>query len=115
MSTEWIHTRGGRFLKAQAIVLVPLGLWMLPIEEGPFVLVKLALLVPCILLITLPAILFSIAGVPWYEFREFGAMPQNTAAWVLIFVFWSLAAFLWCRWKDRHVDMQSDEAVAPPE
>ncbi len=94
------------FLKAQVLFLLPLALYMLPLE-GPFVLVKIALLVPCIVLITLPAILFSTVGVALYEFQEFGAIPENEAAWVLIFLFWSLIAFLWSLRQVRRADLET--------
>ena len=105
MDREERKRRTGIFVKPQLLFLGPLALYMLPFDEGLFVLVKIALLVPCGLLITLPAILFSTLGLPLYDFAEFGAMPKSAVAWALIFLFWSLIALLWSLRKVRRLDL----------
>lgn len=80
------------FVKLLLMFLVPPALFQIP-GGGPWVLVKLALLVPTAAALTIPAVFFSVVGVPLFDFSEFGALPKDGIAWTLIAVFWVSVAF----------------------
>ena len=60
----------------------------------PFPLLQMLALIPLIFWINIPAIPLSIMGVPYYPFKEFGALPQGTMGWLLIVIFWVIVAFV---------------------
>jgi uncharacterized membrane protein YvlD (DUF360 family) len=69
-----------------------------PILIGiPFPLCRLLGFLPFLFWINIPALWLGLAkliGKPHYDIQEFGAMPLTPLSWVLIAVFWFLAAII---------------------
>ena len=112
---EWIVMRIVKFTRRRtkafftllAFFFFPPAIYFLPFE-GPVILIKMLVLIPTILWTTLPAILFSQLASSLYEFKEFGAIPQNEIGWGLIIFFWFLVFFVSLREKEREPQPSPD-------
>ena len=55
--------------------------------------IGIIMFIPMLFWISIPGIPFALIGLPYYEIKEFGAIPHGIMGWVLIVLFWCLVAF----------------------
>lgn len=55
--------------------------------------IGMIMFIPMLFWINIPGIPFALIGLPYYEIKEFGAIPHGIIGWGLIILFWCLLAF----------------------
>ncbi len=78
---------------------IKLLLALIMIFNSPPILVRIPIMgilmfIPLLFWISIPGIPMGLIGVPFYEIKEFGAIPKGFIGWALIVLFWSLLAFV---------------------
>lgn len=49
--------------------------------------------IPALFWVSIPGVPLALAGLPFYEIKEFGAIPNGGIGWLLIVAFWLVVAF----------------------
>src|SRR3972149_10051049 len=55
--------------------------------------IGIIMFIPMLFWISIPGIPFALIGLPYYEIKEFGAIPHGIMGWVLIVLFWCFVGF----------------------
>lgn len=74
---------------------------LIVIFNAPPILVRVPIIgiimfIPMLFWISIPGIPMGLIGFPFYDIKEFGAIPKGFIGWALIVLFWSFSAFVTC-------------------